>query len=142
MAIAAIPSVLFALAACSSSPASSTAAPPAVTAPAAQSAAPAPTLGPLTLGHFPATADGRLARDICEAWQGLRSQYAANVANDTPYQLNQWFSSAAWQTEHSDASKLNDPAYASLEGALGVATVGDTASLAVAREVDKACAAG
>jgi hypothetical protein len=36
----------------------------------------------------------------------------------------------------------NDPAYTSREAALGVATVGDTASIASAQALDKACAAG
>jgi hypothetical protein len=135
-----------AVAACSSAASPSaggSATPPAAASSAPAAAAPDATLGPLTLGTFPATTDGKLAKNICTAWAGLRHQYATNVQNDTPYQLNQWFSSSAWSAEMSDAQKLGaTDIYASLAGALGVATVGDTASINVAREVDKACTAG
>jgi hypothetical protein len=136
-----------ALAVCACSPASSPAAAIA-TAPAASSsapaaAAPAATLGPLTLGAFPGTTDGRLAKDTCEQWQGLRGQYAARLAADTPYQLNQWFSGPDWHAAWTDVNKLgDDPAYGNLETAFGVALVGDMASIPDARLIDKACAAG
>jgi hypothetical protein len=141
--LAVIPAALLAAAACSSGspaalPAGSQAAPAATAA-----AAPVQTLGPLTLGHFPSTKDGRLAKGICQAWARLRGQYASRVENDSPYQLNQWFSGPDWATERSDGMALGgDPAYADLEGAMGVATVGGTASINTARNVDKACAAG
>lgn len=144
LAIAAIPVALAAIAACSSSPAGTGATTPAATTAAAPvSASPEPTLGPLALGHFPSTTDGRLAKAICGQWQELRGQYAGNVVNDPPVQLNQWFSSPAWKAVQADAAKLgNDPVYANLETALGVGMVGDTASIATAQEIDKACAAG
>lgn len=137
-AIAAAGAVL-ALSACGSSgPAASSPAPAATS-----SAAPAATLGPLTLGTFPSTTDGKLARGICQAWAGLRAQYASNLENDSPVQLTQWFSGPAWATAASDAMRLgNDPAFTALESAYGVATVGDTASIAGARLLDKACAKG
>jgi len=141
--LAVIPAALLALAACSSNtPAAS--APPASSAPAATAAGPAaPTLGPLTLGRFPSTTDGRAAKGLCQAWAGLRAEYAANVYNDSPDQLNQWFSGPAWQQARAEAGQLgNAAAYSGLIAAYGVATVGDTASVDSARNVDKACAAG
>jgi hypothetical protein len=143
--LAVIPVAVLALAACSSSspaasapPASSAAAPAGTAAGSA-----APTLGPLTLGRFPSTTDGRAAKGLCQAWAGLRTEYAANVYNDSPYQLNQWFSGSAWQQARAEAGKLgNAAAYSSLIAAYGIATVGDTASLDTARNVDKACATG
>ena len=144
--LAAVPVALIALAACSgggSSSSTGVAPPPATSAapPAASSAA--PTLGPLTLGSFPSTTDGRLAKHLCQAWFGLRTQYASNVDNDSPNQLNQWFSGPDWATARTDAQQLGNAApYASLEAAYGVAMVGDTASIASAQNLDKACAAG
>jgi hypothetical protein len=141
--LAVIPAAILTLAACSSaSPAASVPAPSS--APAAPAAAPtAPALGPLTLGKFPSTADGRAAKGLCQAWANLRALYASNVDNDSPVQLNQWFSGPDWAQARSAAAKLgNSVDWASLAAAYGVATVGDTASLATARNVDKACAAG
>lgn len=61
----------------------------------------------------------------------------------TPYQLNQWFSGPDWAKSQNDLSQLgNDPSYTHLETAYGVATVGDMASIANARLLDKACSAG
>lgn len=120
-----------------STPAPTTSAPPSesVIAPGT-----APALEALTIGHFPATTDGKLAEGICEQWQGLRSQYAQRLTIDTPYQMNQWFSSADWAKVQSDGAALgDDPAYSNLETSLGVATVGDEASAASAAAVDKAC---
>ena len=139
----ALAAAALALSACS---AGSSASSPAASAPApaaTSAAAPDATLGPLTLGAFPATTDGRLAKAICQAWSGLRAQYAANAQNDSPVQLNQWFSGPAWDGARADAVKLgNATAYAGLEAAYGVATVGDTASVANALLLDKACAKG
>lgn len=122
--------------------------PPAAAAPAATAAATAPasapvTLGPLKLASFPPTAAGTEARSVCRAWQGLRREYASRLSSDSPYKLNQWFSSAAWHKSWEDAAALgNDPAYAQLEVAYGTATVGDMAGAGTAREMDKACAKG
>lgn len=133
-----LPVAAVALTACSSGSPAASSAPPA--APAATSAA---TLGPLTLGPFPSTHDGKLARGICQAWSGLRSQYAANVGNDSPVQLNQWFSGPSWHVVLADGTALgNAPAFSGLEAALGVATTGDTASIPSARALDAACAKG
>lgn len=99
-----------------------------------------PALAPLRLGHFPATADGHLARSICKAWSGLRQQYAYDLVNDTPNQMQHWFSGGTWTKITADANQLgNDPAYSHLGSALGVAMVADDASMAVLREVDRAC---
>lgn len=142
--LAVIPVALVA-AACSSA-STTPGAPPATPAavPAATSApSPDATLGALTLGHFPSTSDGRAAKGLCEAWAGLRNQYASNVQDDSPVQLNQWFSGADWQQARSEAGKLgNSAAFTTLIAAYGVATVGDTASIDTARNLDKACAAG
>jgi hypothetical protein len=142
--LAVIPAAVLALAACSSSsPASS--APPAssAAAPAATSAAPDATLGALTLGHFPSTSDGRVAKGLCQAWSALRVQYASKVQNDSPVDLTRWFSGPDWAQARTDAAKLgNSAAFASLAAAYGLATVGDTASIPNAQNLDKACAAG
>ncbi len=135
---------LLALAACSSG---STPAPPSSVAATSHAvaapASPDPTLGPLSIGHFPATTNGRLAKGLCEAWSGLRAQYASNVVNDSPVQLNQWFSGPDWATPRGDADKLgNAPAYTSLEAAYGLATLGDTAGIPNAEALDRACAKG
>jgi hypothetical protein len=138
-----MPAALFALAACSSgSPAALPATSQAATV-ATAAAAPDATLGPLTLGHFPSTSDGRTAKGLCQAWSALRVHYASNVQNDSPVDLNKWFSGSDWAQARSDAARLgNAAAYSTLIAAYGVATVGDTASLDTARNVDKACAAG
>ena len=138
-----------ALAACSSAASSSSAAAPSASSAATSTAAAAPalsppatasSLGPLTIGDFPDTTDGNLAKGICEQWSGLRQEYADRLATDSSYQLNQWFSGPDWAKEYSEANQLgDDPAYGSLETALGVATVGDDASTAAAAAVDKAC---
>jgi hypothetical protein len=139
-----IPSViaaaaLAALTACSSS-APSTSAPPASLAPAS-AAAPAKALAPLTLGHFPSTAVGKLARETCQQWSGLRQQYAGKLAAGTsPFDLNAWFGTAAWAKAQADATALGDDAdYTSLISSFGVATDGQTASTANAALLDKAC---
>jgi hypothetical protein len=100
----------------------------------------APNLAPLALGSFPHTTDGKIAKQICEQWQGLRQEYVYRLTIDTPYQLNGWFSSSAWSKENNLANELDgDPAYSNLQGSLGVATIGDDASDANAALVDKAC---
>lgn len=133
--------VALSLTACGSSPASSSAA----NSPAAAAATPpaAAALGPLTLADFPSTAGGKDARGICETWLTLRQQYEDRMTTDSPYQLNQWFSSAAWQKTQADGMALgNDPAYQHLETALGEATVGDMADAGTVRLMDAACAKG
>jgi hypothetical protein len=98
------------------------------------------TLATLVLGQFPETPDGQLAKAICEQWSGLRQQYVDNAAADSPYQMNQWFSSSAWLKVQNDANTLNgDPAYSNLQTALGVGLVGDEAGTASAAAIDKAC---
>src|ERR1700679_515170 len=52
-----------------------------------------PVLGKLSFATFPNTWDGVKALMVCEQWAGLRAQYVANVKVDTPFQLEQWFSS-------------------------------------------------
>jgi hypothetical protein len=141
IATAAVAAAVAGLAACSSAGSSSSSA-VATQAAAPASAPAAPTLAPLTLGAFPSTTDGTLARDICQAWTGLRQQYAAQLGADTAYELNQWFSGPDWAPVQSDATKLgNDPAYGNIETALGLVITGDAASTANAQLLDKACAA-
>ena len=73
----------------------------------------------------------------------LRAQYYIRVQDDTPYQLNQWFSSPDWSVINSDGAELgDDPAYSHLSTALGSGMVGDVASVSTGREIDQACAAG
>lgn len=141
---AALAAGVLAVSACGSSASSSaTISAAAASAPPLSPPPTAVTLAPLTLASFPATTDGELAKGICQQWQGLRQQYEDRTVTDSPYALNQWFSSAAWQPEDSDASALNgDPAYSKIETAFGVGTVGDDASAGAVREMDAACAAG
>ena len=117
---------------------------PAPTVPTAPPIAPgtAANLAPLTLGPFPDTADGEIAKRICEQWQGLRQEYVYRLTIDNSYQMNGWFSSSAWSKVQNDGMALgDDPAYSNLETALGVAITGEMASTANAAAVDKACAA-
>jgi hypothetical protein len=101
----------------------------------------APVLGRLTLGTFPATEDGVRALTLCEQWSGLRGQYVYRVQAQTPYQLEQWFSSAAWRTAAQANSRLRrDPAYGNISTAFGLATTGQTAGIWSARLLDNACA--
>jgi hypothetical protein len=102
-----------------------------------------PVLGKLTFGTFPSTWGGAKALRLCEDWAGLRGQYVARVdAGDTPFQLEQWFSSAAWQPAFAVSGPLQvNPAYSQISVAFGLATVGQTASIAQAKRLDTACAA-
>jgi hypothetical protein len=113
-------------------------------APAAPTMTPsaAPVLGKLAFGPFLSTPDGTRALLLCENWAGLRAQYVARVAADTPYQLEQWFSSAAWRPAFVASRPLRgDPAYSQIAAAFGLATSGGSASIASASLLDKACAA-
>ena len=101
-----------------------------------------PVLGRLSFGTFPATPDGARALMLCEQWSGLRGEYVTRVQADSPYQLEQWFSSAVWQPAFSASRPLVvDPAYSQISTAFGLATTGEAASIASARLLDKACAA-
>ena len=102
-----------------------------------------PVLGKLTLGPFPSTLDGGKALLVCEDWAGLRGQYAARVeAGATPFEMEQWFSSAVWQTAFKANSPLqDDPGFGTISAAFGMATIGQSASVAAAKRLDAACAA-
>jgi hypothetical protein len=101
-----------------------------------------PVLGKLAFGTFPSTWDGTRALTLCEQWSGLRGEYVARVRADTPYQLEQWFSSTVWRAAFSANSPLRlDPAYSNISTAFGLASTGEAASIASARMLDKACAA-
>jgi hypothetical protein len=101
-----------------------------------------PVLGKLAFGTFPSTWDGTRALTLCEQWSGLRGEYVARVRADTPYQLEQWFSSTVWRAAFSANSPLRvDPAYSNISTAFGLASTGEAASIASARLLDKACAA-
>jgi hypothetical protein len=103
-----------------------------------------PVLGKMTFAAFPNTWDGLRALTVCEQWAGLRAEYVANVKADTPYQLEQWFSSTpAWTAAFGANSELKtDPNYINISNAFGMVTAGDAASLSSARLLDQACAAG
>jgi hypothetical protein len=103
----------------------------------------APELGALRLGAFPATADGARALALCQRWAGLRGEYAARLRGDTPYQLEQWLSSAAWRPAFTaDAPLQTDTGYITLSIAFGLASTAAAASVDYARMLDQACAAG
>lgn len=122
---------------------SHTASSPAPSAPALPPPPTAVTLGALTLAGFPSTTAGTEARGICEAWRGLRQQYEDRTVNDSPDQLNAWFSSSAWAKVQSGASALgNDAAYPHLETALGEALAGGVAGPGTIKLMDSACSKG
>ena len=99
-------------------------------------------LAPLTPGHFPDTADGKLAKAICGHWAGLRQEYVNRAADDSAYQMNQWLSGPAWSKVQDDSAALgDDPAYSHLETALGAGLAGDDAGPESAAAIDKACEA-
>jgi hypothetical protein len=101
-----------------------------------------PVLGKLSFGTFPATPDGMRALLLCEQWSGLRGEYVTRVQADSPYQLEQWFSSAVWQTAFNASRPLVvDPAYGQISTAFGLAATGEAASLSSAGLLDKGCAA-
>jgi hypothetical protein len=103
---------------------------------------PVAVLGQLSFGTFPATQDGERALMLCEDWAGLRGEYVGRILAQTPYQLEQWFSSAAWRPAFSADSPLKtDPAYSKITTAFSLATAGQAASIANARSLDRACAA-
>jgi hypothetical protein len=100
-----------------------------------------PVLGKLSFGTFPATPDGTRALLLCEQWSGLRGEYVSQVQADSPYQLEQWFSSAVWQTAFNASGPLVvDPPYGQISTAFGLATTVEAASISSARLLDKACA--
>jgi hypothetical protein len=101
-----------------------------------------PVLGKLAFGTFPSTWDGTQALALCEQWSGLRGQYVTLVRTQTPFQLEQWFSSTAWRPAFIANSPLRtDPAYSDINTAFGLVSTGEAASIANARFLDKACAA-
>jgi hypothetical protein len=117
-----------------------TSAPPPATPTMTPSAV--PVLGPLTFGPFPATKDGLRALSLCETWAALRAQYVTRVGRETPYELELWFSSTPWHPAMAANGPLwTDPAYSAINAAFGLATTGQTASVANAKRLDAACAA-
>lgn len=101
-----------------------------------------PVLGKLKFGTFPSTQGGTEALQLCEDWAGLRAQYVAHLKSDTKYQLEQWFSSAVWQPAFEADSPLSvNPVYGEISLAFGQATTSATASIAAARQFDRACEA-
>jgi hypothetical protein len=136
------------LSACASAGDSLDAAPSAISQrpvfnPPAQTSGAIPTLAPLTIADFPQTTDGRQARDVCEQWAKLRTEYVSAVVNDSPYQLNQWFSGPDWAKAEAGMSNIGgDPTYTNLSAAYAEATIGDMADDSTARQLDKACADG
>ena|ERR1700761_1171993 len=102
----------------------------------------APMLGALRLGTFPATMDGAQALVLCQQWAGLRGEYATRL-QDTPYQLEQWLSSAVWQPAFTaDGPLRTDTRYIAVDIAFGLASTAAAASAGTAHMLDQACAAG
>jgi hypothetical protein len=102
----------------------------------------APVLGALRLGAFPSTLAGTQALTLCQQWAGLRGAYADQLRHDTPYELEQWFSSAAWRP----AFTADDPlrtgtSYIAINTAFGLASTAAAASIGNAQLLDQACAA-
>lgn len=98
-------------------------------------------LGSMSYGTFPASKDGMDALIVCEQWAVLRDQYVERVRTDTPYQLEQWFSSPAWLPAFRANSPLKtDPDYSQISTAFGLASTGAAASVANAELLDQACA--
>ncbi len=98
-------------------------------------------LGSMSYGTFPASKDGMDALIVCEQWAVLRDEYVERVRTDTPYQLEQWFSSPAWLPAFRANSQLKtDPDYSQISTAFGLASTGAAASVANAELLDKACA--
>jgi hypothetical protein len=101
----------------------------------------APVLGSMSYGTFPASTDGMDALIVCEQWSVLRDQYVGRVRADTPYQLEEWFSSPAWLPAFKANSPLKtDPDYSQINAAFGLVSTGAAASAANAELLDKACA--
>ena len=146
LAAAALAAAALSATACGASAPAVSAASAAVSSPVAPPLSPPPTavtLAPLKLADFPSSAVGNDARGVCEAWLTLRQQYENRMVTDSPYQLNQWFSSSAWHKSWTDANALgNDPAYSHLEVAYGIATVGDMVDSGTVKQMDGACAKG
>jgi hypothetical protein len=104
---------------------------------------PVPVLGKLTIAAFASTPDGEQALALCDQWALLRGQYISHVEADTPYQLDLWFSGPEWTTALSAQNAIDaDPLYSHLSADFGIVMVPDVASIANARLVDEACAAG
>ena len=100
-----------------------------------------PVLGSMSYGTFPPSSDGMHALTVCEQWAGLRDEYVGRLRTDTPYQLEQWFSSPAWRPAFQANSKLKtDPDYSQINTAFTLASTGAAASVANAELLDKACA--
>ena len=100
-----------------------------------------PVLGSMSYGTFPASTDGTDALIVCEQWAMLRDQYVARLRADTPYQLEQWFSSPAWHPAFQANSPLKtDPDYSQINAAFGLVSTGAAASVPNAKLLDKACA--
>ncbi len=101
-----------------------------------------PVLGKLTFGAFPSTLDGTQALLLCEQWSGLRGQYVPHLRQDTPYELEQWFSGNDWQAAFTANSPLrDDPAYGNINTAFGLVSTAAAASIANAKWLDQGCAA-
>ena len=98
-------------------------------------------LGSMSYGTFPPTTDGLSALALCEQWAVLRDQYVERVRTDTPYQLEQWFSSPAWLAAFQANHPLKtDPDYSQINTAFTLVSTGAAASVANAELLDKACA--
>ena len=101
-----------------------------------------PVLGQLSFGTFPSTWDGTRALMLCEQWSGLRGEYVPHLRRDTPYELEQWFSSNDWRAAFIANSPLRtDPAYSNISIAFGLVSTAAAASIDNAKWLDRGCAA-
>ena len=101
-----------------------------------------PVLGKLSFGTFPSTWNGTRALMLCEQWSGLRGEYVPHLRQDTPYELEQWFSSTDWRAAFIANSPLrNDPAYSNISTAFGLTSTAGAASVDNAKWLDQGCAA-
>jgi hypothetical protein len=102
---------------------------------------PVPVLGSMSYGTFPASTDGIEALTLCEQWAVLRDEYVARLRADTPYQLEQWFSSPVWHPAFLANNPLKtDPTYSQINTAFTLVSTGAAASVPNAELLDKACA--
>jgi hypothetical protein len=124
-------------------PSSSSLAPGQTPGPATPTVTPqsVPVLGAMSYGTFHASPDGIDALIVCEQWAVLRDQYVGRVRADTPYQLEQWFSSPAWLSAFQANSPLKtDPDYGQINTAFGLVSTAAAASVSNAKLLDTACA--
>jgi len=140
--LAAVGAAVLAGACSSGSPAPVNTAQPSVPATPTVTPSNVPVLGKLSFGTFPSTLDGTQALMLCEQWSGLRGEYVPHLSQDTPYELEQWFSSNDWRAAFIANGPLRkDPAYSNINTAFGLVSTAAAASIDNAKWLDRGCAA-